>query len=250
MTKFIKIMLLTKLVFFTYVGKIIAKENLVTDLSENTVEISSTFSGAKILLFGAYDGQKDDDIIVIVSGPRGNVKIDKKEKKFGIWVTSENFTFSNVPKYYYIASNKKISQITNENEIISNGLNFKNLEIKSFNFDNMRNSSWYEALIRNMKKKEFWKIDENSIELNKNTLFRKTLTLPSNVTTGIYDVKILHYRSGNLISQEISKIKVGKTGISANIYNVAQNYSAIYGIVAVMIALFVGWFTNLVLRKI
>ena len=118
------------------------------------------------------------------------------------------------------------------------------------NGGNLESSEWYKALIRNMKKKDLWKIDENSIKLNKNTLFRKTLTLPSNVTTGIYDVKILHYRSKKLISQEISKFKVSKAGISANIFNAAQNYSAIYGIIAVLIALFFGWFTNIILRKI
>ena len=65
---------------------VFAKDNLVTDLSESTVEISSTFSGADILLFGAYDGQKNDDIIVVVTGQKGNIKVDKKEKKFGIWM--------------------------------------------------------------------------------------------------------------------------------------------------------------------
>ena len=250
MTKLFNYIFILNLIFFLSIKHIVAKENLVTDMSENSVEISSTFLGAKILLFGAYDGQKNDDIIVIVSGPKGKIKINKKVKKFGIWMTSENIIFSNVPKYYYIASNRKIKDITNKREIIKNGLNFKNLNIVTSNFDKSENSVWYKALIRNMKKREFWKIDENSIKLNKNTLFRKTLTLPSNVTTGVYDVRILHYRSGKLFSEEISKIKVGKTGISANIYNAAQNYSAIYGIVAVIIALFFGWFTNIILRKI
>ena len=58
------------------------------------------------------------------------------------------------------------------------------------------------------------------------------------------------YRKGNLISQEESKIKIDKTGISANIYNVAQNFSAIYGIIAVIVALFFGWFTNFIFRRI
>ena len=89
-----------------------AKDNLVTDLSESTVEISSTFSGADILLFGAYDGQKNDDIIVVVSGQKGNIKVDKKEKKFGIWMITESIKFSNIPKYYYIASNRKIEEIS------------------------------------------------------------------------------------------------------------------------------------------
>ena len=36
----------------------------------------ATFSGADILLFGAYDGQKNDDIIVVVSGQKGNIKFE------------------------------------------------------------------------------------------------------------------------------------------------------------------------------
>ena len=230
---------------------VFAKDNLVTDLSESTVEISSTFSGADILLFGAYDGQKNDDIIVVVTGQKGNIKVDKKEKKFGIWMITESVKFLNVPKYYYIASNRKIEEITNKSEIKKRKLDFNNFELKNNKIDNKNlDKKWYEALKRNMKKKQFWKIEENSIKLNKNTLFRKTLSLPSNVSTGIYNVKILHYRKGNLISQEESKIRIDKTGISANIYDIAQNFSAIYGIIAVFIALFFGWFTNFIFRRI
>ena len=230
---------------------VFAKDNLVTDLSESTVEISSTFSGADILLFGAYDGQKNDDIIVVVSGQKGNIKVDKKEKKFGIWMITESIIFSNVPRYYYIASNRKIEEITNKSEIKKRKLDFNNFELKNNKIDYKNlDKKWYEALKRNMKKKQFWKIEENSIKLNKNTLFRKTLSLPSNVSTGMYNVKILHYRKGNLMSQEESKIKIDKTGISANIYNVAQNFSAIYGIIAVIVALFFGWFTNFIFRRI
>ena len=230
---------------------VFAKDDLVTDLSESTVEISSTFSGADILLFGAYDGQKNDDIIVVVSGQKGNIKVDKKEKKFGMWMITESVKFSNVPKYYYIASNRKIEEITNKSEIKKRKLDFNNFELKNNKIDNKNlDKKWYESLKRNMKKKQFWKIEENSIQLNKNTLFRKTLSLPSNVSTGIYNVKILHYRKGNLISQEESKIKIDKTGISANIYNVAQSFSAIYGIIAVIVALFFGWFTNFIFRRI
>ena len=230
---------------------VFAKDNLVTDLSESTVEISSTFSGADILLFGAYDGQKNDDIIVVVSGQKGNIKVDKKEKKFGIWMITESIKFLNVPKYYYIASNKKIEEITNKTEIKKRKLDLNSFELKNNKIDYKNlDKKWYEALKRNMKKKQFWKIEENSIKLNKNTLFRKTLSLPSNVSTGMYNVKILHYRKGNLISQEESKIKIDKTGISANIYNIAQNFSAIYGIIAVIVALFFGWFTNFIFRRI
>ena len=154
---------------------VFAKDNLVTDLSESTVEISSTFSGADILLFGAYDGQKNDDIIVVVTGQKGNIKVDKKEKKFGIWMITESVKFSNVPKYYYIASNRKIEEITNKSEIKKRKLDFNNFKLKSNKIDYKNlDKKWYEALKRNMKKKQFWKIEENSI-----TVSYTHLTLPT-----------------------------------------------------------------------
>ena len=94
------------------------------------------------------------------------------------------------------------------------------------------------------------KIEEKSILLNRNTLFRKTLSLPSNVTTGVFNVEILHYREGLLISQEISNINVTKSGVGANIYDIAHEFSALYGILAVIIAVFFGWFANFVFRRI
>jgi len=109
---------------------------------------------------------------------------------------------------------------------------------------------WQAALTRNMINNKFWKLDEGSILLNKNTLFRKTLSLPSNVSTGLFKVKILHYRQGLLISKEESTIKISKSGISATIFNIAQEYSTLYGIIAVVLAVFIGWFSNLIFRRI
>ena len=119
MKRLIKSLLILSLSIFLSSFKAMAKNNLVTDLSESTVEISSTFSGAKILLFGAYDGQNNDDIIVVVSGENGEIKVDKKEKNYGVWMISDSVKFSNVPKYYYIASNKKIEKITTQKENIN-----------------------------------------------------------------------------------------------------------------------------------
>ena len=66
-----------------------AQNQIVADLSQENVEISTDFQGAKILLFGAYDGQKGDDIIVIVTGPKGLVTVQKKEKTLGVWVNTK-----------------------------------------------------------------------------------------------------------------------------------------------------------------
>lgn len=65
---------------FLLTSKSFAENQLVADLSQENVKISTDFLGAKILLFGAYDGKKGDDIIVIVTGPKGLVTVQKKRK--------------------------------------------------------------------------------------------------------------------------------------------------------------------------
>ena len=241
------------LFIFTFSWDIQAKNQIVADLSQDNVEISTDFLGAKILLFGAYDGQKGDDIIVAVTGPKGLVTVQKKEKILGVWVNTQKVNYINAPKYLNISSNKDINEILNQKtrKISEIGLNNLNVRIQpGQNVSKDSEKEWRKALTRNMLKSKLWSLNESSVALNKNVLFRSYLTLPSNVPTGVFNVKILHYRSSKLISKETSTINVLKSGISAEIYNIAQNYSTLYGIFAVLLAVLIGWATNLVFRKI
>ena len=230
-----------------------AKNQIVADLSQDNVEISTDFLGAKILLFGAYDGKKGDDIIIVVTGPKGLVTVQKKEKVFGVWVNTQKINYINSPKYLNILSNRDINDILNQRtrKIAEIGLNNLNVRIQPGKVvSKEKEKIWRKALTRNMLKSKLWSLNENSVYLNKNALFRSYLTLPSNVPTGIFNVKILHYRNNKLISKETSTINVLKSGISAEIYNIAQNYSTLYGIFAVLLAVLIGWITNLIFRKI
>ena len=238
---------------YTYSSNSSAENNLVADLSQDNVKISTNFLGAKILLFGAYDGIQGDDIIVVVSGPKGLVTVQKKEKVLGVWVNTKKINYINAPKYLYIASNRDINEILNykTRKISEIGLNNLNVRMQpGENISTKEEETWRKALTRNMLKSKLWSLDENSVKLNKNALFKTYVALPSNVPTGIFNVKILHYRNNKLISKERSTINVSKSGMSAEIYNIAQNYSTLYGIFAVLLAVLIGWITNIIFRKI
>ena len=228
-----------------------AQNQIVADLSQENVEISTDFLGAEILLFGAYDGRKGDDIIVVVTGPKGLVTIQKKEKVLGVWVNTKKVNYINAPKYLSISSNRDIDKILNQKTQKISEIGLNNLNIRIQPGKRVRSEKeWREALTRNMLKSKLWSLNENSVLLNKNSLFRSYLLLPSNVTIGKFEVRILHYRNSKLISKETNTINVSKSGISAEIYNIAQNYSTLYGIFAVLLAVFIGWGTNLVFRKV
>ena len=228
-----------------------AQNQIVADLSQENVKISTDFQGAKILLFGAYDGKKGDDIIVIVTGPKGLVTVQKKEKILGVWVNTRKVNYINTPKYLSISSNRRIDDILNKKTQKISEIGLNNLKIRIQPGIRVENEKkWRQALTRNMLKSNLWSINENSVSLNKDSLFRSYLELPSNVITGQFEVKILHYRNSKLVSQQINSINVSKSGISAEIYDIAQNYSTLYGIFAVLLAVLVCCGSNLIFRKV
>ncbi len=232
-------------------SKTFAINQIVADLSQENVKIATDFQGAKILLFGAYDGKKGDDIIVIVTGPKGLVTVQKKEKILGVWVNTRKVNYINTPKYLSISSNRRINDILDKKTQKISEIGLNNLKIRVQPGIKVENEKqWRQALTRNMLKSNLWSINENSVSLNKDSLFRSYLELPSNVITGQFEVKILHYRNSKLVSQQINSIKVSKSGISAEIYDIAQNYSTLYGVFAVLLAVLVGWGSNLVFRKV
>ena len=194
--------------------------------------------------------KKGDDIIVVVTGPKGLVTIQKKEKIFGMWINTEKVNYINTPKYFSISSNRPIDEILNKKtqKLSQIGLNNLNVRIQP-GTKIVDDKTWREALTRNMIKSKLWSVNENSVTLNKNVLFRSYLKLPSNVVVGEFDVKILHYRNGDLISKEKNTITVSKSGFSAEIYKIADNYSTLYGIFAVLLAVLIGWSANLIFRR-
>src|SRR5690606_31280956 len=72
---------------------------LVPDVSQRTVEIQYSFTGANLLLFGAIvypDGRrpkKPADIVVILKGPDQSIIMREKEKVAGIWVNADRARF-------------------------------------------------------------------------------------------------------------------------------------------------------------
>ena len=61
-------------------------------------EIGGKTGTAQLVENGLYTNKKILNAEVYISS--ANIKVDKKEKKFGIWMITESIKFSNVPKYY------------------------------------------------------------------------------------------------------------------------------------------------------
>ncbi|HVH79276.1 MAG TPA: TIGR02186 family protein, partial [Stellaceae bacterium] len=82
---------------------------VVADLSSHSIAITTGFTGASVVLFGATDGVAD--VVAIVRGPEHDVTVWQKGKIAGVWANTDSVTFANMPSFYAVAASRPLGDI-------------------------------------------------------------------------------------------------------------------------------------------
>lgn len=222
---------------------------LVADLSERLIAITTGFSGTDVLLFGATDG--DGEVVVVVRGPVDRVTVRKKERVAGIWVNTSSLVFDGVPGYYRIATSADLDsllaeQIRNTFQIGAENIAVAPLETLAPEAE----AEFFKALVRNKQRSELYVSEPGRITFLGNRLFRTRISLPANVPTGQYTVEVFLVSGGKIINRTTTPLQVQKSGFEEAVYSFAHERAALYGLIAIGIALMAGWFAGYVFRKI
>ena len=67
--------------------------------------------------------------------------------------------------------------------------------------------------------------------------------------TGTYQVQVYLIRDGAVVNAQTTPLIVSKIGLEAEIFDFAHNNSALYGVVAILLALVAGWLAHIAFRK-
>ena len=233
--------------------KAYAKGPLVADISADEVAITIDFNGASLLLFGALDGARDDDIIIAIKGPDIEIVTRRKGRTSGIWINQDEVVWSRAPSYYHLFTNREIEAITDKANRAA--LSIGDIPASLLVSDDSKAElardidGWRRALTRNMQQAGLWGLNEGQVELIRGALFRANVSLPANIMPGEYEVHILHLADGKLIAEEKTTLSVAKSGIGALIYQTAHDHSVFYGLFAIAFAVFAGWLAAIAFRR-
>ncbi len=221
---------------------------LIADLSSKQIRITTGFTGTSLLLFGAIDSA--GDVVVVVRGPRSQTVVRRKERIAGIWVNGSSQVFNSVPGYYFVASSRPLNEVTdaatlNRLQIGADRLRFS-LAHEAGAADK---TSFRDGLIELKQRQSLFSVEPAKIQIEGDRLFRADLSFPANVPTGPYTADIYLFRGGVVVGSNRTTLAVRKAGLEAAVYDFAHRYSALYGIVAIVIALFAGWLAGAIFRK-
>ncbi len=222
---------------------------LVADLSRHLVAITTGFAGTDVLLFGATEGE--GDVVVIVRGPDRPVVMRRKTQVLGVWVNTAKMTFGRAPSFYAIASSRPLAEIAQETVLVRHqmGLDKLRLELPRAKASANVAAEWRAGLIRNHEALGLYQVEVGRVIFLGNRLFRARIHLPANVPTGTYQVEVFLLEEGRMLSAQTTPLDVSKIGTEAEVYDFAHQNSALYGLIAILVALMAGWLAHMAFRK-
>ncbi len=230
-----------------------AAQPLVADLSKHLVAITTGFTGSDVLLFGAVEGE--GEVVVVVHGPLETAVVRRKEQVAGIWLNTEEMTFPDIPIFYRVLTTAPLGDwlprvLRKRHQF---GIEYLKLPVENATrgvAEPPGTDAFRAALIRNKKRLGHYGEGIGKISMLSARLFRANFHFPTNVPTGFYSVEVFLIRDNAVVSVETMPLYVDKTGINAEIFLFAQRHSLLYGLFAVLFAVFAGLGANAVFRRI
>ena len=223
-------------------------DTLVADLSSHLISITSGFAGTDLLLFGA--AEDGGDIVVVVRGPTEDIVVRRKSRVGGIWINRRTVPFEEVPGYFAINTSRPIEEIAPAALRAELGLGAAYLPltpagpVAAATLDDFRR-----ALIRNKAAQELFREAGEPVAFVGDTLFRTRIVFPARAPAGTYSVDVFLFRDQVLIHSQSTPLFITKAGFERAVFDLAHQQPAVYGLIAIVIAVAGGWIAAAAFRR-
>lgn len=212
---------------------------MVADASQSAIEIRTSFNGAQVLIFGARN--VPGEIVIAVRGPNSHIRMRRKERIAGMWMNVEQQKYYNLPLFFALASSKPIESILPDSARTSLVLGID----KITDISHAKLNPVFDSALENiLRKKRWWQAPFGTVEYFGESLFKVRLDMPDSLPGGEYTVELYLFHDGQLRATQVIPITVYKVGLEADLVKQANRNGFLYGLAAVLMALFGGWLAH------
>ena len=177
---------------------------LVPDVSQRTVRIVYSFTGADLLLFGAIvrpDGRtpagEPVDIVVVVKGPTESVLVREKERVAGIWVNAGRLRYRSAPTFYAIASSKPIERLVDARTRAIYELGLDSLQLSpASSAASDEQARFQDGLVALKRRAGLYYADDHAVEITAGVLYRARVAIPARVPVGRFTAETFLIQNG------------------------------------------------------
>src|SRR5262245_50825380 len=237
-----------------------AAERIIASLSNHRVQVSSSFTGEELVLFGIIDAQPAGparrgpyDIVATVTGPRQNLVTFRKARVLGIWVNTDARVFDTVPSYLAVLATRPLDQIANAETLrrlqlgLANTVLFQRAAVTIA--DSAPDDPFRLAFLKLRQKQKLYQEATNGITFLNPQLYRAAIPLPAESPVGNYNVDVRLFAEGSPIARDTTAFEVYKSGFERQVTAAARDHGFLYGLATALMAVLTGWLASVIFRR-
>ena len=209
-------------------------------IQPEVLDIGTFYSGCQVTISGEVP--KGQDVVVEIAGPVANGEFDLKGRVGPFWMTNGRAEMDGAPAMYAILLpggrdwQRKASAL---------GLGLGNLRNKiAIQSASVPPDELFNMFLKLKKSEGLYVVEDNAVSYAaaKNGLRRFTAVchFPRSTVAGNYTIKATEIINGAKGMELSRSFTVDEVGFSRLVYDLATNQRLVYGILAVVIALFAG----------
>ncbi len=230
-------------------------ENLVSGLSQDQIEITSSYTGTELIVFGAIESGDvqpvgDRDVVVVLRGPNADMTVRRKVRVAGVWINRDAMTLYGMPGYYFVASKRPLAEITPEETRQRYQIGLSTVQPESTSTHTPSKAEPFRlAAIRGRARDGLYRSDPSGVEFLSYSLFRVRVPVPASAPRGQYMAEVYLFRDGLVVGAQTTPLSVEQAGVERRLFNFAHHDALLYGFIAVAMAVFLGWLSSVIFRR-
>ncbi len=225
-------------------------------VSPAQVDINLNYHGATLTVTG--ENVAGDDLIIRISNEAGEAHYKYMGKASGLfWMKKGDISFKNVPGVYLLYSTREMENLLGEEAQMANMIGYPALqeaaEMEATSPElQSEEARWKNEFIRFKEKQNLYFIHTGTVTRQHgeaNDTYQVEVAWPFQAPPGTYTVEALAVRDGQVAERAETSFVVARTGVVAQLTDLAFNKAALYGIMAVVIAIIAGFAVGLIFKK-
>lgn len=233
-------------------------ERLVSTLSNSAIQITSSFAGEVLTLFGNIEPDTGSaipyaegpfNVVIVVEGPHIDRVARRKNNVAGVWVNTKQVTFESFPSFFHVLASGRLEAIAEPSIFASENIDPRAQARRPVAATPMEAAVFGEALIRIMTERGHFGVHEDGVRFLSDTAYVARLVLPNDIANGSFLARTYVFRGGELVAERAEGFNVRKIGFERFLFAAAVEQPFLYGIACVILAVFTGWIGGIVFRR-
>ena len=228
---------------------------LTAKVSPEVVPINLSYNGATLTVSG--QSRAGDDLIIRITSENAEAHFKYIGKAGGlVWMKKGDISFKNVPGVYMLYSTRDLEHLLDPATQKANLIGYDALkEVSAVVGEDEEVTrdpkKWMDEFFKFKEKENLYGIKTGTVTRQHgeaNDTYEVEVAWPYQAATGSYKIEALAVRDGKIVDRAETSFVVERAGMVKKLTDLAFNNSALYGIMAIVIAIVAGFAVGMIFK--